>query len=418
MGSIVASRFREIVGKSKDLAMRSEAAASVRYTSGFLNFDFLNGTVVHVTDIKTSKEIMSYNSIGIIDGSIVFFVGRSACGKTTLALQMAGELIRSFKNGSIHHEDIEGGIADERKYQLIGLKPDEAESRYIQRNAGISAENFFERVMILHDNKLEMSSELTYDTGYLDMSGRKIYKLEPTVVIMDSLALLMPEKILEEEGVAGGMSATSPAKMNAQIFRRMIPMLKMANIILFVINHITDDINLRPKKSQLAFLKQGEALPGGKEAVYLATNILRVDDIEKLKPEEGYKINGAIVELSLVKARSSFNGKKTKLVLNYDIGFDSDLSLLLMLKEAKALTGSAIYPSLGGRDDLKFTQATFKQKLYENEEMQRLFAEECYKVLCTMISDPYHDEDRLNSSRNIQSMIFNLMKNIPDKVAM
>jgi RecA/RadA recombinase len=403
-------RFDAVVAKSKDPRMTQKAQFNVRYPTGFLNFDFLNGTVVHVKDRKTQKEIGKYNSIGILDGSIVFFVGRSGCGKTTLALQMAANIIRPFPNGEIYHEDIEGGVADERKYQLMHMTPEEAETRYKQRNAGITSENFFERMKILHDNRLEVRDQLTYDTGYVDMEGNKIYKLEPVVVILDSLAMMMPESVSEEDGIAGGMSATHNAKVNAQIFRRLVPMLKMANIILFVVNHITDDPSIRPKKPQLAFLKIGEALPGGKEAVYAATNILRIDDAEKLKPDEGLKINGMIADVSLVKARSSFNGRMTKMVLNYDTGFDPELSLFIMLKENKLLNGSAVYPYFGDREDLKFTQATFRTKLEANSELQEVFAIECFKYLQTIISDPEISEARADLSNSIQNRIFGMMQ--------
>ena len=41
-------------------------------------------------------------------------------------------------------------------------------------------------------------SDFEYDTGKLDSQGNKIYKLIHTVYILDSLALLTPEKLTEE----------------------------------------------------------------------------------------------------------------------------------------------------------------------------------------------------------------------------
>ena len=60
------------------------------------------------------------------------------------------------------------------------------------------------------------------------------------------------------------MSATAAAKTNAAIFKRIIPMLKSANIILFIINHINQKVDINPmmkSKSQVSYLKQNETLP-------------------------------------------------------------------------------------------------------------------------------------------------------------
>jgi len=40
------------------------------------------------------------------------------------------------------------------------------------------------------------------------------------------------------------MSTTAAAKMNAKIFRQIIPKIKQANIILIAINHITTKIEM------------------------------------------------------------------------------------------------------------------------------------------------------------------------------
>ena len=101
---------------------------------------------------------------------------------------------------------------------------------------------------MIHDLKvIEDREKFIYDTGLYSTSGEKIYKLEPTVYILDSLAMLMPEKYSDEEELSGQMSATAAAKANASVFRRIVPMLKAANIILFVVNHLTQKVELTPK---------------------------------------------------------------------------------------------------------------------------------------------------------------------------
>ena len=46
--AILSKTFRAAVAKHKDTRMKDEASAGVGYSTGFLNFDFMNGTVVHV----------------------------------------------------------------------------------------------------------------------------------------------------------------------------------------------------------------------------------------------------------------------------------------------------------------------------------------------------------------------------------
>lgn len=407
--SLLISRFDAVVGKLKDHKIKAESESGIRLPTGFLNFDFMNGSIVHVIDPKTTQEVASYNSIGIKDGSLNIFIGRSQSGKTTIALQMAGNVVRGYKTSCIFFESVEDGITDERKFQLLRMTPTEAELKFKQRNVGVTAENFFERCKIIHDEKNEHRDDYLYDTGFVSVLGKKIYKLEPTVIILDSLAMLMPEKYADADELSGQMAATAAAKTNTQIFKRLIPLLANVNMILFVINHINDDVSLMPKKPQLPFLKLGEALPGGKTVNYLATTIIRVDDVKKLKAEEGFKIDGAIIELSLVKARSTHGGRKTWLVLDYDNGFDEELSLLHTLNEEKLLNGST-YKYLGDRDDLKFTLSTFKEKLHESQELQQVFATTCFNYLMTTISNPTIKFDN-STSNNIFSMITGMAYN-------
>ena len=62
MAGLLAQRFRESVSKLKDFRMKSETEFDVGYSTGFLTFDFANGTMVHVKrdtkDMKYKKEIM------------------------------------------------------------------------------------------------------------------------------------------------------------------------------------------------------------------------------------------------------------------------------------------------------------------------------------------------------------------------
>lgn len=377
----LANLFRNTVAKHKDTRLKEESAASIAYPTGFLNFDFMNGTVVHV---KSEQRNFNYYSVGIQDGCLVMVIGRSGCGKTTWTVQTAANIVRPFKNACIFHDDIEGGLTEYRKEVLTNFHGEELESKYIARNTGITAENFYERLRMIHDIKLANRDEYEYDTGCYDSNGNRIYKLEPTVAILDSVALLMPEKYTEEETLSGSMSSTAAAKTNSMTFKRVIPMLKAANIILFMINHINSKIDINPmqkSKAQLSYLKQDETLPGGNTIIYLTNILLRFDDNSKFKEDEGFGIPGNMVDITLVKSRNNRAGRKCTLVFDQDRGFDPELSLFVMLKMAKMVNGAGAYLYIGDRSDLKFSQKTFKAKLHENPELRQVFIDAVMQLL-------------------------------------
>lgn len=406
--SFLATQFREQnAPMAKKDARLQEAVADVGYPTGFLSFDFLNGTVVHVEN-KEKKYDFTYNSLGIVDGSANTFIGRSGCGKSTLIVQIAGNLIRKFPTGTIFHDDIEGGMIESRIQTLTRFKPEEFKNRYIYRNTGINAENFYQRIKMIHDLKLDNRDKYEYDTGLFDSNGNRIYKFEPTVYILDSIAMLMPENITQEEELSGQMSATGAAKVNTRIFKQIVPMLKAANIILLVVNHILDDVQINPyakQQAQVSYLKPGERLPGGKAAIYLANNMIRLDDT-KLKPDQGYNIFGSIVNISIVKSRTNKTGVSVPLVYNMETGYDAELSLLELLKQKGLLKGAGVGLRIG-ECEVKFSLKNFKEKLKSHPELQQAFAEEVYALLTTFLSNNTVAEAETEDEFDINSMVLN-----------
>lgn len=403
---LLADRFRAQMAKTKDPRME-EANADVLYPTGFLPFDFLNGYRVHV---KSETEDFWYNSVGIVDGSSTTVCGRSGAGKTTVALQMAANIIRPFPDATIFFDDIEGGSNATRRELLTHFTPEEAQQRIIYRNTAVSAENFYKRIASIYEIKMNNRADFEYDTDKLDSRGNKIYKLIPTVYILDSLAMLTPEKLTEEEELSGQMSTTATAKTNTAVFKRIVPKLKAANIILFTINHINDKIEVNAfthTKSQVSFLKPGETLPGGKAALYLANNLIRVDDGAKLKETDGLGINGKIVDFEIIKSRTNAAGRSVPMVFDFTSGFDDILSLFMFLKSTGAIiTGATCY--LRGHEDMKFRQRDFKNKLFNDPEFAKAFNEVTRAELETLLGNPEVEEQK-NITQPNQAIINSIL---------
>lgn len=406
--SLLVDNFRKMVSKSKDHRIKSEAEFGVGYPTGFLVFDFMNGTKIEVN--RKDGTSFVYNSIGIVDGTMISCVGRSGCGKTTFVMQSAGDIIRPFPNSAIFHEDIEGGVTDMRKRQLLKMAGEDFKNRYICRNTGITTENFFQRIKMIHDLKIENKADYEYDTGFYDSDGERIFKLQPTVVILDSFAMLMPEALADKEELSGNMAAVGIARLNTQLIKTIIPMLKIANIIFFVINHILPDPSILPKKTQTAWLKQGERVSGGETAIYLANNFLRFDDNSKLKEAEGLGVNGINVDILLVKSRTNTAGRAVKMVFDYANGFDPDLSLYLLLKEQGRIGGAGAYLYIGDHKDKKFAQKNLKTLLGTDKEFLDIFMQECFEALNEILSPPVKEEKVELFELDTTSVMLKMMK--------
>lgn len=393
---LLANKYRETRGKN-DL---SEAKTSFAFKSGLDILDFKNGKLV------TPRGHKPYYSTGIEEGSYVMFIGRSGSGKTSLAIQMACNIVRPYENGEVYLDDVEAATSITRVKQLSGWSDDEIEEKFIHRNVGITSEEFYRNINKIYKLKMEMKDQLTITTDKVDDKGQPIEILEPTVYILDSLAVLSTDAISEEEELSGQMSQTAVARANAAIFRRILPKLKQANIILFVINHVNQKVNINPMmptKAQINYLKQDESIPGGNTPLYLANNIFRVDTASKLTSDKEYGIDGFMTKITIIKSRSNRAGQEIDLVYNQNRGFDNIYSNFTLLKQEKKIGGAGRSFYIQGCDNVKFAQKTFKEKLVGEPELQKVYKTTMRELLSQYIfSDDtvVPVEDELNTSEN------------------
>jgi energy-coupling factor transporter ATP-binding protein EcfA2 len=404
--------IRATLAKEKDFAVKQEAVFDVQYPTGFPVLDYTIGQRVHVIDDANNEEF-DYDSIGIVDGSYNLVIGRSGCGKSTFIKQASANIIAPFPNGLIFEDSIEGGVTMSRNEFLIGMSTSQITKRMSIRNSGISTESCYKRIKTIYDIKTQTPEKYTYDTGLYDSSGHKIYKMVPTVYIIDSLAMLMPEKLTQEEELSGQMSSTAAAKQIARFFKQVIPLLKGSNIILFVVNHITQTIDINPyqhTKTHNIYLDPGETCPGGVTPFYLANNIFKLYDNTKLSEDKELGICGNFVTFKIIKSRTSRSGVTTDLVFNQDTGFDSELSLYIMLKKEGLIKGAGAFLYLDGYPEQKFAQRNLKALLQTNEEFAQRFVELCYIVLHNSIKTPKMlSADENSNNTGVMSRLNNMI---------
>lgn len=227
--------------------------------TGLLNVDYLNGQIVTLDD--GSKQLYT----GLSNGRAIMCIGKSGTGKSTLAMQMAYNMASRYENGLVYIYDFEQNNTKDRFRGVTGATENWVNNHCMILRDGISTEAVLRTLSKIKEFKLKNEKELLVpnENGIKDpTTGKLVEVLPPSIVIIDSLAMMMPENLLAEEEVGGSMAATSIAKTNTAFFKRAIQLCNRANIILIMVNHITQQIaiGVTPPSAQVNYLKQDEAI--------------------------------------------------------------------------------------------------------------------------------------------------------------
>lgn len=226
-------------------------------------------TSIDVIDYYLGTEINSedgdFYNLGIPQGKIVKFIGHSQSGKTTLALQIADATVKEL-NGDVVVFDFERSSSDMRsRYKAItGCTDEEYDERFtLFKNPTMSVDDVKEYIFTIAKQKQEAGKKCMVEWVNLEGTTNKIYP--PTVIIIDSWAVVRNKEILNDAKLDGNMVAASIAKSNGAFLTSIEHLLEEYNISLFIINHITTKISINPyaaKKIQLPGLGDDENLPG------------------------------------------------------------------------------------------------------------------------------------------------------------
>ena len=386
-------KFKEDMSKSKVKGANNEASFDVAYSTGFFSLDMLNGQRIFVDNDELNLHF-SYISGGLLDGSTNAFIARSGVGKSTITLQIASSIIIPFiREGydcNLFIDDIEKSLNQARREFLLGLTQEEIKNHVKIRTEGITTENVYERISSIAREKIENKKEYLYDTGKYDPYGVRIFKLVPTVYVIDSLAMLMPEDVLDKDDLGTNATGMSTAKVNTMLFKKITQLCTEANIILININHILPkpQLGFIPEQSDVDGLKTDERMAGARTTVYISNNIFRLDDSTTLKEDKDYGINGKVVKCTLIKSRTNATRRSVPLIFDKSAGkYDNELSLLHLLKEEGKLSGIGNRVHLESCPDVTFSLKNFREVLSESDELQTSFTKEAFDTLLPYVSN-------------------------------
>jgi len=344
---------------------------SIMLSTGFECFDYLNALVT--SDDKGKKHIKK----GLGCGRIATIIGKSGVGKSTFAIQTAYNLIKPYKEGSMFILDFEQSNSEERVRMVTGMSQEYFQDHVNIKKIGISTESVLNLAVQIMKLKKEHEKELLVDNaeGICDAEGNIVKILPTTVIMIDSVAMMMPKAQLDEQEMQGQMSATAMAKANTQLFKRLVQICMTGNIVCLFVNHITQKITTGPMPvaASINYLKMDESLPGGNAPQFLTDTLIKLTASTKLEEDKLYQIKGFNIKVELIKSRSAPAGRSIDMIYNQREGFDNELSILEYIKANGKLKGAGVSYKLEGLEDHVFRLSNFKEKLKEDIVLKDYF---------------------------------------------
>lgn len=398
--NLLIEELRSEEDKKEDLF--SINAETDTYKTGIAPLDYALGYVVRVYN-EDNTVADEYKALGISGGCNVMIIGKSSTAKTSTMLAIAANIVRKFDNGSIIHFDLEQAMNLSRARTMTKFTVDEIKGgKYILRQSDTSVEKIKRTLIKLYKKKKDNPETYKYKSGKKNELGEDIIVYEPTVVLIDSIPSMTVEmnendkkdlKKIEEI-----TSQTDRMRLTGEIGRfytDLLQYIKSVNIITMSINHIKVNPNMGIVKSpaELLYLKQDEALPGGKAPVYLAHILLKSVAIGSAKfnlEDDGF--DGFGIALQIIKSRSNQAGQTVNLIYDKVRGIDPLRTCLLYAKEEGLLGGNKNATYFVDDKEHKFPMKTVNQYFREHKEMYKIMYDHIIPLLDKKLSSVDEEE--------------------------
>lgn len=309
-----------------------ETLSAIRLSNDKINKDFGAGTVMLFGDKpQVGYEVISTGSMGVDNaigiggfprGRIVEIYGLESSGKTTLALQT---------------------IANAQKQGLKCLLVD--------------AENSFDpeyaEALGVKVNELNYCQPSCGEEG-LEVADRHISDGKANVVVIDSVAALIPKR--ELEGEMGDSVMGLQARLMSQACRKMVNSVSKTNSLLIFINQIRNKIGV--------VYGSPEVVCGGMALQFYASVRIRVTKMAQIK--DGEEILGNRTKVKVVKNKCAPPMQVAEFDINYGKGVDSMGEVIDLAVDQNLIKKAGSWFSY---NDSKLGQGreSVKQTLLDNE---------------------------------------------------
>jgi len=304
-----------------------------------LEKDYGKGALIGAKDKPSSHEAISTGSLGLNlalgigglpKGRIVEIYGPESSGKTTLCLEVISEAHRA--NSSTHCAIIDAEHAIDLGYaEKLGVDLDRLE--IAQPDHGEQA---------------------------LDIAEKVIASGEFSVVVVDSVAALVPKA--ELEGDMGDSNMGKQARLMSQAMRKLTGVVAKSNTLLIFTNQMRDKIGV--------MFGSPETTTGGNALKYYAS--VRLDVRRSVTKEnsvmDGETKIGNQVTVKVIKNKVAPPFRQAKFDILYGEGIDTAGEILDMAIEADVISKSGAWFSYNGSNVAQGREAA-RNLLIDNEGM-------------------------------------------------
>ena len=371
------------------------------YKTGIAPLDYALGYMLSVHD-ENNEFVESYPLLGINGGCSIMTIGKSSTAKTSILLFIAASIVKPFENGLVIHFDLEQAMNMTRARAMTRFSVDEMKHKYVLRQMNNSVEDIKKTIMNLYKIKTSNPKEYMYDSGRKDEFNQPLIMYQPTVILIDSipsLAVQLSETDKKDWAKLEEVtSQTDRMRLTGEIGRfytDVLPYLRAANIILISINHIrvNPQMGIVKSPSELLYLKQDEALPGGKAPVYLAHYLFKNVAVGSAKynfEDDGF--DGFLVRLEIIKSRSNQAGKYVELVYDQVRGVSPIRTCIHFAKEYGLIGGNKNAMYFVNNKDQKFSLKKVEEEFSKNKELYKIMYSHIIPVLKGNLSAVREDE--------------------------
>lgn len=420
-------------------------SSMIQHPTGFMYLDYGVGNYMTVYD-DNEDPLYTYHNIGITSGSVNVVISKSQGGKTTLCIEMLMAIIEPFIN-QMYYAQAKQDIMKMYPKEAVNVEYDGAPMiQILDTEKTLPAE--YVKKLVHYPNKLmkrhvminpittdkdliaAVEKHIAYKTQHmkpelmpmLDMYGKPMYQYAPTGLIIDSMSQLLLEEVddpaivkkkggLQDlyESATKGPAGAQRAKIISALYSQLVNYAKRYNIIIFSINHINKMPAIMgiPVK-QYRGLRAGETIGGGERAIYLASNILRLDVIKNIGGQSstsvqlGEGITGHVAIASWIKSKSNSRSNNCQLVYTNQNGYDQLMSSIWFSKENGDLAKSGNFYYVNGYPEYKFTLKTATDIFAEHPELFGAYYDQLRDCCSKMLDNP--DNAMKNNQKLMESI--------------